>query len=207
MAASPWFLSFLSVLTSAIVSCVLMVSAVRSLPKTTPLVSGVGARASVSVPVIWSFRTDAIQELVSELNESREGLIVEQKDLASLQAQVSAEKQEVEKVKQEILRLRQDLDRRIVEVKESEARNLKTLAQTYSSMVASAAVPILRELDEDTVVKILSLMKPEKVGALLGEMAKVSAVERGADDSPARRVARISDKIRLMRALKKEVPQ
>lgn len=207
MLAAPWFVALSTVLASVAVSFFLMLSVVRTLPRPPAVTQAGVSDVKHPAPVIWSFKTDAIQELVSELKESRDGLIAEQKDLASLQAQVSAEKQEVEKIKNEILRLRQDLDRRVVEVKESESKNLKTLAQTYSSMVAASAVPILKELDEDTVVKILSLMKPERVGLLLGEMARASAADRSGDDSPARRVARISEKIRLMRALKKEVSQ
>jgi Mg/Co/Ni transporter MgtE len=73
-------------------------------------------------------------------------------------------------------------------------------------MPPTNAVLIFRELDEDTVVKILSAMKPDRVALILGEMARIVDKDR-ADEPPSRRAARISDKLRLMKALKKEVAQ
>jgi hypothetical protein len=63
-------------------------------------------------------------------------------------------------------------------------------------------------LDEDTVVKIFAQMKPDIVSKMLGTMASlVDKNERFSEDSPARRAARISDKLRLMKTVKKEVVQ
>ena len=84
----------------------------------------------------------------------------------------------------------------------AEVKNLKTLAQTYSAMNPSAAVAILRELDEDTAVKILSTMKVDRVGPILGEMAKTA--DRPGEDSMPKRAARITDKLRLLKTAKKE---
>ncbi len=208
MLTAPWFLAIIGFLINAIITAPMLYVAIKRLPKPEPpQPTAAEVAAAAPPPVIWNFKTEAIQELITELKDSKESLISDHKDLATLQAQVSAERQEVEKVKLEVVRLRNDLDRRVVEVQESEAKNLKTLAQTYSTMSPPAAAPILRELDEDTVVKILSLMKVERVGTLLAELAKPTAADRGGDEAPARRAARISDKLRLMKTLKKEVAQ
>ena len=208
MLAAPWFLAIIGFLINAIITAAMLSSAIKKLPKVEPPPpTPAEVQAAIPPPVIWNFKTEAIQELITELKEDKEALLAEHKDLGVLQAQVSAERQEVEKVKQEVIRLRQDLDRRVVEIQESEAKNLKTLAQTYSKMLPPAAASILRELDEDTVVKILSLMKVESVGFLLGELAKPTASDRGGDENPAKRAARISDKLRLMKNPKKEVAQ
>ena len=155
--------------------------------------------------MIWSFKTAAIDELIAELKNERQSLMEEQKDLASLSSQVTAERQEVERVKAEVAKMRQELDARVVEVAENERDNLKKLVQTYMVMPPQGAVLILRELDEDTVVKILSNMKADRVALILGEMARL--VDKNSDEPPSRRAARISDKLRLMKALKKEVAQ
>lgn len=208
MLAAPWFLALVGFLINVIISGALLSSAVKNLPKPEPIpVSEPNPELTTPPPVIWNFKTDAIQDMIAELKESKDGVLAEHKELATLQAQISAERQEVEKVKQEVIRLRQELDRRVVEVHEYETKNLKTLAQTYSTMLPVAAAAILRELDEDTVVKIMSLMKAERVGILLGELAKATASDRGGEQSPALRAARISDKLRLMKTPKKEVPQ
>jgi hypothetical protein len=207
MLAAPWFLGLMAFLSSLITSAVLLYSAVKKLPPPAPAVVEVNPAVTAPPPVIWNFKTEAVQDLINELKESNDGMLARQKDLSTLEARISAERLEVEKVKQDVLRMRQELDRRIVEVQENEAKNLKVLAQTYSSMAPSAAVPILHEMDEDIVVKIFSLMKSERVGILLGEMARVAGADKSASDSPARRAARISDKLRLMKGLKKEVAQ
>jgi flagellar motility protein MotE (MotC chaperone) len=119
-----------------------------------------------------------------------------------MSSQVTAERQEVEKVKNEILRLRKELEARIVEVGEHEKENLKNLGQTYTAMLPAGAAVILREIDEDSAVKILAQMKPKSAALVLGEMARI--VDKSTDESPARRAARISDKLRLMTALKKD---
>jgi flagellar motility protein MotE (MotC chaperone) len=122
-----------------------------------------------------------------------------------MSSQVTAERQEVEKVKNEILRLRKELEARIVEVNEHERENLKNLGQTYTAMLPAGAAVILREIDEDSAVKILSQMKPKSAALVLGEMARI--VDKTSDEPPARRAARISDKLRLMKALKSTAAQ
>ena len=59
---------------------------------------------------------------------------------------------------------------------------------------------ILREMDENTVVKMLSLMKADQVGPILGEMPK--ATDRPGEETMARRAARMSDKLRLIQSAK-----
>ena len=221
MLAAPWFLAVVALVVNVALSFVLLQSestkirerikaeqAAANGPSPEELAAQQAAEAAAAAPPpqIWSFKTAAIDELITELKNERQSLIEEQKDLASLSSQVTAERQEVERVKQEVTRLRQELEARIVEVSENERDNLKKLVATYSAMPATNAVLIFRETDEDTVVKILSAMKPDRVALILGEMARLVDKDR-ADEPPSRRAARISDKLRLMKALKKEVAQ
>lgn len=217
MLAAPWFLALVAFVINMVATVVMLNSAVKKLPKIdlspapdpTELAAKEAKEAAAAAPPpqVWSFKTGAVDELINELKKERDAIIEEQKDLAAMSSQVSAERQEVEKVKQEVLRLRKELESRIVEVAENERDNLKRLVQTYTVMAPAAVVPIFRELDEDSVVKILSQMKTDRVALILGEMARASDKDKNADDPPARRVARISDKLRLMKALKKEVAQ
>jgi flagellar motility protein MotE (MotC chaperone) len=101
--------------------------------------------------------------------------------------------------------LRADLDRRVVEVQQEEVKNLEALASTYSAMPAPAAVSIFKEMEEDQVVKILATMKAKAVALVLSEMGK--ATDKSGEESTARRAARITDKLRLMKNLRKEVAQ
>jgi flagellar motility protein MotE (MotC chaperone) len=213
MLAAPWFLAVVGFVINMVCTVVMLNSAVTKLPKPdltpTPDPAEVAATEAKAAevaappPQLWSFKTNAVDELIAELKKERDAIIEEQKDLAAMSSQVTAERQEVEKVKNEILRLRKDLESRIVEVNEFERDNLKRLVQTYMVMPPAGAVLILRELDEDSVVKILSQMKTDRVALILGEMARI--VDKSSDEPPARRAARISDKLRLMKALKKDI--
>ncbi len=153
-------------------------------------------------PRLWSFKTDAMDELIKELGAERAILADEQKSAMMLQSQAAAERAELEQKRAEIQMLRDKIDQRVVEIEEHEIRNLKTLAQTYSAMNAAAAVAIFRELDENTAVKILATMKVDRVGPILGEMAK--SPDRTGEETMARRAARITDKLRLLKPAKKE---
>jgi flagellar motility protein MotE (MotC chaperone) len=216
MLAAPWFLVVVALVVNVLTSALLLNSesskirerlAVKPGPSAEEVAAQEAAAAAAAAPppVIWSFKTAAVDELIAELKNERQSLMEEQKDLAALSSQVTAERQEVERVKAEVAKMRQELDARVVEVAENERDNLKKLVQTYMVMPAPSAVLILRELDEDTVVKILSNMKADRVALILGEMARV--VDKSSDEPPSRRAARISDKLRLMKALKKEVAQ
>lgn len=213
MLAAPWFLAVVGFVINMICTVVMLNAAVSKLPKPdfTPVPDPVevaateakAAEAAAPPPQLWSFKTNAVDELITELKKEREAIIEEQKDLAAMSSQVTAERQEVEKVKAEILRLRKELEARIVEVSEAEKENLKNLGQTYTAMVPAGAAVILREIDEDSAVKILSQMKAKSAALVLGEMARI--VDKNSDEPPARRAARISDKLRLMKALKKDL--
>ena len=102
----------------------------------------------------------------------------------------------MEKVRADIESLHRQMEERITTISADESKNLRSLAQTYSNLTPRAAVAILREMDDATAIKILSLMKPDVVGPIFEEMAS-SAPN---DNTLARRAAVLSDKLRLMRS-------
>ena len=235
MLAAPWFLAVLAFVLNAACSFVFLnmevakLKATIRLPEKQPSAAEIAAKeekerqekadadadeayknmtnayANAKRASVWNFKTAAVDELIAELKGERQNILEEQKDLAALSSQVTAERQEVGKVKAEVTKLRQDLEARIVEITDNEKDNLKKLVSTYTIMQPANAVPILRELDENTVVKILSQMKPERVALILGAMAQMP--DKSNDEPPSKRAARISDKLRLMKAIKKEVAQ
>lgn len=153
-------------------------------------------------PRLWSFRTDAVDGLVEELKAQREKVSLQEKELVTLLNHVNAERAELEKVRAGIEATCGEIEKRIVEIEESELKNLKSLAQTYAAMSPPAAVAILRELDENMSVKILSFMKADIAGPILGEMARTSLGE--GEETLAKRAARITDKLRLLKVARKE---
>jgi flagellar motility protein MotE (MotC chaperone) len=143
----------------------------------------------------WDFWTVEIGNLDAELKGQKAQLKQEAEQLDQRAARLAAEKQELDKTRADIEAMRQQMDDRVVSIGADEAKNLRSLAQTYASLSPHAAVTILRELDDATAVKILSLMKPDVVGAIFADMA-------GGDETLAKRAAALSEKIRLMKSSK-----
>ena len=117
-------------------------------------------------------------------------------------ARVTAEEKELGKIRADIETLRKEIGDKVIEISVDETKNLKTLAQTYTNLSPHAAVAILREMDDVTTVKILSLMKPDVVGALFEEMSRTP----DNDGTLARRAALLTEKLRLMKAAKPPSP-
>jgi len=150
--------------------------------------------AKDALPRFWSFRADEVDALVAELKADRAKLLARQDDLEKVAGHIEAEKQELEKTRADIVAMRDEISKELPEVQAAELKNIKSLAATYAGITPAAAVAILREMDENTCAKLLSQMKPDKVGAILQEMSTEDK-----DESMNKRAARISDKLRLMK--------
>jgi flagellar motility protein MotE (MotC chaperone) len=150
----------------------------------------------------WGFWTIEMENVASELKEERARISEQSDQLAQREARLAAERQELEKVRAQIESLRKEVAIKVVEIQADESKNLRNLAQTYTSLTPGAAVAIFREMDDGTVVKILSLMKSDSVAQIFETMSHASA----ADASLARRAAALSEKLRLVRTARSAGP-
>jgi flagellar motility protein MotE (MotC chaperone) len=144
----------------------------------------------------WDFWTIEIENLSTELKDERARLRQQSEQLEQRAARVEAEARELGRMRTEIEALRGQMSDRLIEMKEDEVKNLKTLAQTYTNLTPRASVAIIRELDDVTAVKILSLMKPDVVAPIFEEMSRAA----GGDTTLTRRAAVLSNQLRLMKA-------
>jgi flagellar motility protein MotE (MotC chaperone) len=144
----------------------------------------------------WDFWTIEVENISNDLKEERARLHNQSEQLDQRAARLDAEGKELENVRAGIEALKRQIDDKVTEISADEAKNIRSLAQTYTNLSPRAAVAIFKELDDTTAVKILSQMKPDVVGPIFEEMSK------GTDaDSPlARRAAILSEKLRLMKA-------
>jgi flagellar motility protein MotE (MotC chaperone) len=163
------------------------------------------AIASIPTPVVvegkaqgWDFWTIEIEGLSSELKEERARLRSQAEALNQRAARLASEQQELAKIRSDIEAMRAEIGRKVIEITADESKNLKSLALTYATLSPAAAVSILREMDDTTVVKILSLMKADVVGPIFEEMASTP----GPDGTLAKRAAALSEKLRLMKSTK-----
>jgi len=146
----------------------------------------------------WDFWTIEIENLSNELKEQKAVLQKRAELLDQREQRLAAQQKELATMRGEIEGLRNEISEKVIAIREDEAKNLRALAQTYTNLTPRAAVSIIRELDDITAVKILSLMKPDVVGPIFEEMSKTT----GADGPLARRAAILSEKLRLMKAAK-----
>ena len=145
----------------------------------------------------WDFWTVEIENLSSDLREQTLLLRKRAEDLDQRQQRIVADEKQLAKVSAELEAMQKDISDRVIEIKADEEVNLKKLAQMYANLTPKAVVAIIREMDDNTAVKILSLMKPDVVGPIFEQMTTMSA---GTDNPLARRAAILSEKLRLMKA-------
>lgn len=143
----------------------------------------------------WDFWTLEIDNLAGELRADRAVLDQREEALAAREARLEAEAAELARVRQELEALRTSIAERVYEIQQAEEKNLKNLALTYSNLTPKAALAILNQLDEPTVVKLLALMKPEVSAALFEQMGQAALT----DPQMARRAATLSERLRLLR--------
>lgn len=142
----------------------------------------------------WDFWTVEIETLSGELEakladlSNRENLVTARED------RVAASMAELRQARAEIDALRNELNKQIATIQEDEAKNIRTLAATYAEMKPRAALAIMRELSDDTIVKILSVWKPDNVRPLLDEISRSAATE----PDLVRRAGVWSERLRLM---------
>lgn len=147
----------------------------------------------------WDFWTVEIDNLAAELKDEKAKLRQQSEQVELRAARLASEQQELAKVRAELEAMRRDIDERTIQIGTDEAKNLRSLSQTYGNLSPRAAVTIIKEMDDVTVVKILSLMKADVVAPIFEEMSRA-----GGADGPlvARRAAVLSEKLRLVRAMK-----
>lgn len=146
----------------------------------------------------WDFWTIEIEGLSNELKDEKVRLRKQAELLDMRAARVAAEEKEFAKLRAEIESMRAQITEKILEISADESKNIRTLATTYSGLTPKAAVAIFKELDDTTAVKILSIMKPDVVGPIFEEMSKTA----GTDGPLAKRVALLSERLRLVKAAK-----
>lgn len=146
----------------------------------------------------WNFWTIEIENLATELKGERDRLHLQVEQLDQRENQLAAERQELNKVRTEIEGLRVEIATKVLEINADEAKNIRTLAQTYSNLTPRAAVAIIKEMDDVMVVKILSVMKSDIVAPIFEEMSRATTL----DNNLARRAAQLSDRIRLIKSTK-----
>jgi flagellar motility protein MotE (MotC chaperone) len=156
--------------------------------------------AAIPAAPSWLFQNPELNQLLAEVKDERETLRVRATQLDELEARLNAERQEICTVTQTVARLRKELDLAISRVAEEEVANLKKLAKVYATMSPAGAARILKEMDDEQVVKILALMKESESAPILEGLGQ-------GDKQDVKRAATLSNRLRLTVMPKKVAAQ
>ncbi len=197
----PWFAAVLIVLLQPAVTAFLLLGSGPAIVQS--LVVQRGEQAAAAMPPResrppWDMWTPEIEKLAGELRDEKKNLREREQAIVQREARIASEQAELDRTRREIEAQRAEISRLLTAVGVDELKNLKSLAQTYSNLSPKGAVAILSEMDDSTVVKILSLMKADVVGPIFEEMSK----DQSETNSQAQRAALLSEKLRLMKAAK-----
>jgi flagellar motility protein MotE (MotC chaperone) len=143
----------------------------------------------------WDFDNPEMAQLIAELKDQREALRARAQQLDELEARLNAERQEIYAVTQTVSQLKSNIEATVTWVGEEEVVNLKKLAKVYGTMSPEGAARILREMEDEQVVKVLALMKEPESAPILEGLS-----QGGKEES--KRAALLSNRLRLTIASK-----
>jgi flagellar motility protein MotE (MotC chaperone) len=130
-----------------------------------------------------------VDQLVEELRKEKQDLAKRESDLRELEARLTAERAEINQVTQRVAQLQIEFDQNVVRLKEEEVPSLKKQAKMFSTMSPEGVSALLKEMDDQTVAKILAIMKESESAALLEGMARQG-------DTQAKRAASLVEALR-----------
>lgn len=147
------------------------------------------AKAKQAVPS-WEFQSQETDLLIAELRFEKEALAKREKDLNDFAERLKAERLELNVVTQAVYQIQAQVESNLVRIGAEEAVNIKKLARTYAAMSPDGAAPILKEMEEGTLLKILAVMKETESAPIMEAMSKLGAEE-------AKHVAQITERLRF----------
>lgn len=156
----------------------------------TPINKSKKEKPSVKLPSVYKQNATALfkplssNEIASMLKEiedekrdydKRKKLLdYREKILESLRADLGNERKELDTIKQELNRIfdvvstqKIELNKETIQIDETESKNIKKLAAVYGGMKPEKAAMIIKEMDEATAVKLLSVMDGKNSARIL----------------------------------------
>ena len=148
------------------------------------------ADAKKNPDLSWDIKNPEVDLLIAELKKEKETVAQREQQINELSARVDAERAELTQVMETVNKTQKEYEQTILRVRDEETANLKKLAKIYAAMTPEGAVVIVKQLQEDEIVKILIFMKESETAPILEAFAK-------AGDPEAKRVAKISERLRV----------
>lgn len=148
---------------------------------------------------LWDKQIKNFTTLLAQLEAAKNQQELREQQLNAFENQMKNEREALNVLKQSIEILQSELERRLIKVQESEIKNLKTLAETYTSMTPESVAKIFEESEEISVIKIMHFLAPETLGAILQVMSK----DISKDEKVGPKINHLLESFRLSEEVKK----
>lgn len=142
----------------------------------------------------WKFKVEDFAVMLKILDDARSYVRDKESFLAQYEDRLAKERDSLDRLKAEIESIQENFSKRIVSVKQSEQRNLKLLASTYSNMEPEGVVKLFEKMDDESVVKVMHFIGPEELSQILQEMATKG---QAGDKESLKRATRLLERFRL----------
>jgi len=178
---------------SGLLGTVLYLGTTAMLLSPAKVLQGVHARAEsgedTSPKPSWEFSNPELDRLIAELKKEKESLATREQQLSELAARLQAERAELNQVTQTVHQLQMEFEKGVLRVREEETANLKKTAKMYAAMSPDGAAPIVKQLEDDQILKFLVFMKDNESGPLLEYLGRLGSAE-------AKRAAALTERLR-----------
>lgn len=137
--------------------------------------------------------------MLAELKQKKDLIVQKEEMLAKQEQRIKELEGELAVARKTLESVQQDMASKVIDMEQSERKNLRKLAKLYGLMDPAQAAPILAGLDDGTVVNILMNMNERQAARLI-----VSFAAQNSDCQ--RRAALISEQMRKLtvKSIKKE---
>ncbi len=145
----------------------------------------------------WDFKVQEFDRMLQLIADSKDYLKKKKKELQDTEKHLKEEKENLLRLKKDIESLQKELNDKIITVQQSEQKNIKTLADTYTNMEPEAVVNLFQDMDDHLIVKIISFMPPDALGPILQVMSNQKDKQ---GQSLSKRAAQLIEFLRLSQA-------
>ena len=115
-------------------------------------------------------------DMAVSLNEREHAVDLREKDIERREDELVALRKDVDAKLEKLTGIQKDLQAKISELKQVADKDFKNLVKVYSAMSTTKLAPLLNNLEDSTVTRILKAMKAEQVAKIIPKLDKAKAV-------------------------------
>lgn len=115
-------------------------------------------------------------ELAASIKEREAAVEAKEKEIARREEQLAALQKEVDEKLSRLTALQEDLQAKLAELQQAADKDFKNLIKVYGAMSATKLAPLLNDMDDAAVTRILKAMKTDQVAKIIPKLERSKAV-------------------------------